>query len=81
MQNALKHSEAETIQVKLEITNNQVIAIIKDDGIGFDVNEPRENAFGLIGMRERVQMLEGKLTIQSKKGQGTTVTIQVPLHE
>mgnify|MGYP001184923105 CR=1 FL=1 len=81
VQNALKHSEAETIQVKLEITNNQVIAIIKDDGIGFDVNEPRENAFGLIGMRERVQMLEGKLTIQSKKGQGTTVTIQVPLHE
>lgn len=81
VQNALKHSGADTIQVKLEVTSRQVIAIIKDNGTGFDVNEKKENTFGLIGMRERVQMLDGKLEIQSKIGQGTTVMIKIPMPE
>lgn len=81
VQNALKHSEADTIQVKLEVTSKHVIAIVKDNGVGFDIHQKKENTFGLIGMRERVQMLDGKLSIQSRIGQGTTVMIKIPIPE
>ncbi|WP_335870568.1 sensor histidine kinase [Bacillus sp. 2205SS5-2] len=79
VQNALKHAEAREIKVKIEIRPDKVLAIIKDDGKGFDVNRKKANSFGLMGMNERVELLEGSLTIQSIIGQGTSVTITVPL--
>jgi two-component system, NarL family, sensor histidine kinase DegS len=79
VQNALKHAEANNIQVKIEIGKNHVILVIKDDGKGFDVNIKKENSFGLIGMKERVDLLEGEMTIDSKIGAGTVIMIRVPL--
>jgi two-component system, NarL family, sensor histidine kinase DegS len=79
VQNALKHAEPTEIQVKIEMTNNHILVIIKDNGKGFDTNVKKENAFGLIGMKERVDLLEGKLEIHSKIGVGTIVAIQIPL--
>jgi two-component system, NarL family, sensor histidine kinase DegS len=79
VQNALKHAEANHIQVKIEIGKNHVILVIKDDGKGFDVNIKKENSFGLIGMKERVDLLEGEMTIDSKIGAGTVIMIRVPL--
>jgi two-component system, NarL family, sensor histidine kinase DegS len=79
VQNALKHAEANHIQVKIEIGKNHVILVIKDDGKGFDVNVKKENSFGLIGMKERVDLLEGEMTIDSKIGAGTVIMIRVPL--
>lgn len=80
VQNALKHANAATIQVKLEIKRDNVMAVIKDDGQGFDLNDKKPESFGLLGIRERVELLEGELDIHSKIGAGTLVIIQVPLN-
>jgi two-component system sensor histidine kinase DegS len=80
VQNALKHAEASEIQVKMEIKNCRLFLMVKDNGKGFDITEKKENAFGLIGMKERVELLEGKMNIQSQIGVGTTIFIQIPLN-
>ncbi|WP_437829486.1 sensor histidine kinase [Niallia taxi] len=79
VQNALKHAEAKTILVKIEMRRDQVIVVIKDDGKGFDKSVKKQESFGLIGMRERVELLEGELSIDSKIGSGTLVMINVPV--
>lgn len=81
VQNAMKHAEANDVLVKLEIYKNRITIIIQDDGKGFDKEMKKESSFGLIGMRERVDLLEGELTIDSEIGKGTTVTIKVPLKD
>jgi two-component system, NarL family, sensor histidine kinase DegS len=80
VQNALKHADAMTVQVKLEIKQDHIMAVIKDDGKGFDINESKPESFGLLGIRERVELLEGELTIHSKMGTGTLVIIQIPMN-
>jgi signal transduction histidine kinase len=63
----------------LERRENRVLAIIEDDGVGFDPATAGENGrLGLFGMRERAEMLGGSLTIESAPGQGTTVFVEVP---
>ncbi|MHC8661066.1 two-component sensor histidine kinase DegS [Bacillus amyloliquefaciens] len=80
--NALKHSESEEITVKVEVTADFVVLIIKDNGKGFDIKEAKQKknkSFGLLGMKERVDLLEGTITIDSKLGLGTFIMIKVPL--
>lgn len=78
VQNAVKHAEASRIDVRLEICKHTLSAVIKDNGKGFDPNQKRDKSFGLIGMKERVEMFEGSLLIDSKIGKGTRILIQVP---
>jgi two-component system sensor histidine kinase DegS len=78
VQNSIKHAEASLIQVKLEICKSYITMIIKDNGKGFDPTMKKDKSFGLIGMRERVEMLEGKLRIDSAVGKGTSILIKVP---
>lgn len=79
VQNALKHANASEIVVKLEMKPDKITILIKDDGQGFDPKERKAESFGIIGMRERVELLSGDITIDSKVGKGTVVLIQVPL--
>lgn len=79
VQNALKHANAREINVKLEMTREFVSILIKDDGEGFDLKEKKAESFGIIGMKERVDLLRGELSIDSKIGVGTIVLIRVPL--
>ncbi|WP_182199672.1 sensor histidine kinase [Paraliobacillus salinarum] len=81
VQNAVKHAAAQNIEVKLKIHTTNVIAVIQDDGKGFDINEKKQNSFGLVGMKERVEMLDGELSIHSKEGEGTKILVQIPLNE
>ncbi|MBB6447271.1 sensor histidine kinase [Bacillus benzoevorans] len=81
VQNAMKHAEANEVLVKLENYKDKITIIIQDDGKGFDKETRKESSFGLIGMRERVDLLDGELTIDSEIGKGTTVTIKVPLKD
>ena len=78
IQNAVKHAEATLIKVRLEIGKKALIMVIQDNGKGFNPSLKREKSFGLIGMKERVEMLNGELTIDSGKGKGTKIYIQVP---
>ncbi|KWZ82937.1 sensor histidine kinase [Heyndrickxia coagulans] len=79
VQNALKHAKATEIQVKSELRKNSFIATVKDNGVGFDIRRIREGAFGIVGMRERVSLLNGEISIHSKIGAGTLVIIQIPM--
>ncbi|WP_223701294.1 sensor histidine kinase [Sutcliffiella deserti] len=79
LQNAIKHAKATHIHVKLELRPTSITVIVKDDGVGFDTTEKKEKSFGLLGMKERVELISGELKIQSKPGLGTTIYIQIPL--
>jgi signal transduction histidine kinase len=53
--------------------------VIEDDGAGFDQRALREDAVGLLGMRERLSFVDGRLEIESRPGAGTTIVAEVPL--
>nr|WP_102346677.1 sensor histidine kinase [Bacillus sp. Marseille-P3661] len=81
VQNAMKHAKPKAVQVKMDINKKHVTLVIKDDGQGFDTTSKKEGSFGLVGMRERVELLRGQLTIDSVIGKGTLIMIQVPLSD
>jgi signal transduction histidine kinase len=77
--NALKHSEARRLSVRLHLDGRIVLAV-SDDGAGFDTSGPQARRhLGLVSMRERAQALGGELTIVSAAGEGTTVTLEADL--
>lgn len=77
--NALKHAKAKTIQVKVEVQPEKVYVLVKDDGVGFDVSVRKSGSYGMMGMRERVEILDGLFTIHSKQGAGTVISIKIPI--
>jgi two-component system, NarL family, sensor histidine kinase DegS len=80
--NAVKHSDAKLIEVKLEFTQKFISLFIRDDGKGFDMAKPtKSNSFGMMGMRERVELLEGTLKVKSRLNFGTSVYIQIPIQD
>ena len=56
-----------------------ISALVEDDGQGFSPDEDGGQGIGLLGMRERVALVEGRLSIESNAGQGTTLVAEVPL--
>jgi PAS domain S-box-containing protein len=79
--NVIRHAEATQVDVLVERRGGDagVIALIEDDGVGFNPQATDTDAhLGLVGMRERVEMLDGTLTIESEPGKGTTVLVEVP---
>ncbi|MGD8190293.1 sensor histidine kinase [Brevibacillus ginsengisoli] len=81
LNNIAKHSHARLVQVKLEFQPDMVFIVVKDDGVGFVLNEVKRkgNSFGLMGMNERTQLLQGKMEIVSAPKQGTRVIFQIPM--
>jgi signal transduction histidine kinase len=79
--NVIRHSQASTASVVLERRRESLVAIVEDDGHGFDADLllGSEHSLGLHGMRERSFLVGGKLTIESSPGGGTSVFVQVPL--
>ena len=83
--NARKHSEARHIWVLLREEANQLTAEVRDDGIGFEVQSvqatyDKRGSLGLINMYERAQLVSGTLSVASAPGQGTRVTLIMPLN-
>lgn len=81
VRNALRHSSAKKILVTFTNNDGSALINIEDDGKGFDT---RSNAamsgIGLVSMRERAEMIGGRLHISSADGKGTKVTLSIPLH-
>ena len=78
--NVVRHARATNASVLLQRRTGEMLAIVEDDGIGFDVEEARQRGrLGVLGMQERVEMLGGSLTIESRPGTGTTVFAKVSL--
>jgi signal transduction histidine kinase len=80
LRNIAKHANATNVRVVLIGGKGGLTLRIEDTGDGFDLNEVKgKGGLGLISMEERVRLVGGKLTIQSKPGDGTKVEVFVPL--
>jgi signal transduction histidine kinase len=77
--NIVKHAQAHSVSIVLGRKSDSVSVIVEDDGVGFDPDRTREGGLGLIGMRERVSLIGGRLTIESRPGAGTAFVAEVPV--
>ncbi|WP_340005406.1 histidine kinase [Paenibacillus sp. FSL K6-0276] len=83
LSNAAKHAYPSFVLVEITYQAQLIKIVIKDNGLGFNVQKlknPQGNreSFGLVGMRERVELLEGRMEIISAENQGTTIVIHIP---
>jgi len=77
--NVGRHSGATEVTVTLTEENESLILVIQDNGHGFDPGKPRKKTLGLLGMRERAEVMGGSYEISSRPGEGTTVNVTVPV--
>lgn len=83
LNNAKRHSKAKKVSVKFEFLESSISILITDDGVGFEIEgvidwEEDDRCFGLIGMRERVELLQGYMDINSAPGKGTGIFMRIP---
>ena len=83
LSNIGRHAHASSAKVRIEFLDNKTIFTISDNGVGFDLPEsvddlPRIGRLGLAGIHERAQLLDGLFNVLSIKGEGTTITIEMP---
>lgn len=80
--NVARHADAGSVRIDLVMRDEVLILTIADDGKGFDIHQSKEErSFGLIGIRERIEMIGGEFTIDSRLYHGTVLLIQVPMKE
>jgi signal transduction histidine kinase len=77
--NVVKHANARRVSISVVRRDSAVAAVIEDDGAGFDQRAVRKGGVGLLGMRERLALLDGRVEIESRPGAGTTLVAEVPL--
>lgn len=78
LNNIDKHANAERVKVTWAVSDGTAVLTVSDDGIGFDEERGvRDSAYGLVGMRERTDVIGGRLSIDSTPNVGTTVTVSV----
>lgn len=86
-QNIVKHAKATKVEVSLSCEDNRLRLVIQDNGIGYDTqkvtvsSDEKKYGFGLSMMKERANLLGGTIQIKSAIGEGTTVSVEIPLHE
>jgi signal transduction histidine kinase len=78
--NVTRHSSANRVDITMSFNKNLVVFCISDDGVGFDI-QLQYTGMGIDSMRERVESLEGDLSIESKPDQGTKVCVTIPIEE
>ncbi len=80
--NTIRHASANNVSVVVNYQDALFTLIVEDDGVGFDLNESSkrspEHRLGLFGMYERASLVGGRLVIESKPGQGTSVFLEIP---
>jgi signal transduction histidine kinase len=78
--NIVKHARARNVSILVVRRDGSVNAVVEDDGEGFDPDAIRADGLGLLGMRERAALIDGRLSVESSSGgAGTTVAVEVPL--
>ena len=78
--NVVRHADAKHVKVQLEVANRSLTMRVHDDGRGFRSAEvANTRSLGLLGMRERAELLGGSFSVRGFPGEGTTVTVSIPL--
>jgi signal transduction histidine kinase len=81
--NVVRHAKARQVWLEYREQGQEVQLLIRDDGVGFDLSAVRDRAvrgtsFGMLGMQERVELLDGHIDIESKPMHGTTIRVRFP---
>jgi signal transduction histidine kinase len=76
--NIVKHAHAKHVSIVLTRRDGSISAVIEDDGQGFSEEQGSGNGLGLLGMHERIALVDGRLAVESSPGSGTTLSIEVP---
>ena len=76
--NVIKHAQAGTVSVVLTRKGDRVVVVVEDDGKGFDPGRTDDARLGLVGMRERIALVDGRVSVESRPGEGTTIVAEVP---
>ena len=76
--NVVKHASARRVSITLVRKEGFAVVVVEDDGQGFDPRTTRTGSLGFVGMRERVELVGGRLTVESAPGAGTTIAAEVP---
>lgn len=79
LNNVRRHARATMVEITLRVSPREVMLAVRDDGVGFDRPLQGEGHHGIVGMRERVKLLDGQLRVVSRPGKGTTVVARIPL--
>jgi signal transduction histidine kinase len=80
LSNSAKHADANRIEVALDIRAGALLLLIRDDGVGFDLETARKKKrLGLVSLKERTALIGGTLSISSTPGSGTEITVEMPL--
>jgi signal transduction histidine kinase len=80
MHNIMKHANASEVNIQLNKLDNVLTVMVEDDGVGFDRNDPEfKPGLGLQSIESRVRKVDGTLTVDSTKGNGTTAIIEIPV--
>ncbi|MQG95297.1 PAS domain S-box protein [Pseudomonas sp. MN1F] len=77
--NVMRHAQAHSVEIELVREDGQLRMTVSDDGSGFCRDQPRPTSFGLVGVRERVLMLGGTMALDSEPGEGTSLSVAIPL--
>ena len=79
LRNVSKHAQTKTVSVTLEFVDRVLRLSIKDQGVGWKAEPHETNGIGIVAMRERAHLVNGKFSIESKTGVGTEVSVDVPV--
>ena len=77
--NVVKHAGATRVSVLLTQRGERAAVVVEDNGEGFDADHQEHDGFGLVGMRERVELVGGRLRVESSEGSGTSIVAEAPL--
>lgn len=75
--NAIRHADAQAIEIELRFEPRRVVLCVRDDGRGFDLERTGTSQFGLAGMRERTEQIGGSLDVRTMPGVGTEIEVLV----
>jgi signal transduction histidine kinase len=78
LQNAIKHAACENFFLTFVKDNGELLVLMRDDGIGFKVEKGRKG-IGMRNISSRIKKLNGQWSLQSKPGQGTEITLHIPI--
>ena len=79
LQNVIKHSGVNGAKVELSANENELCLIVSDQGCGFDVAKSKHGkSLGLVSIRERVRLVNGRISVQSQRGEGTRIKVHIP---
>jgi two-component system, NarL family, sensor histidine kinase YdfH len=77
--NIAHHARAQQVKLDVQVKQEQLSITVQDDGVGFDPSAIPSGHYGILGIQERVRLVDGRFEIKSEPNMGTTLTIHIPL--